>query len=171
MAQPVVHVRTATTLVVLALVLVIGGAWGWSALTEPFPGRAEAPACSLRPVAPGDKVYPEEVTVSVLNAGSREGLAGQTMQLLEDEGFDQGDSGNAPSGTHIETVEIWTDDPQSPAVRLVASRLGDTVGIVNRDATAAGVVVVVGDGFSSLSKGRGSMVALEDGAICSPSIG
>lgn len=171
MPPPLDHVRTVTTLAVLALVLVIGGAWGWSAVTEPFPGRADAPTCSLQPVATGDKVYPEEVTVSVLNAGTREGLAGRTMQLLEDEGFDQGDSGNAPSGTHIETVEIWTDDPQSPAVRLVASRLGDTLEIVSHDTTAAGVVVVVGDGFSALSKGRDSMVAHEDGEICSPSIG
>lgn len=165
------HARTIVTLAVLALVLVIGGAWGWSALTKPFPGRAEAPTCSLQTVAAGEKVYPDQVTVSVLNAGTREGLAGRTMQLLEDEGFDAGDSDNAPSGTRIDDVEIWTDDPEDPAVRLVASRLGDTLRIVRRDASAAGVVVVVGDGFTKLSKGRKSVVAQTDFEICSPSIG
>lgn len=165
------HARTVATLVVLALVLVIGGAWGWAAVTKPFPGRAEVPTCSLQTVVQGDKVYPDQVTVSVLNAGTREGLAGRTMQLLEDEGFDQGDSDNAPGGTAVENVEIWTDDPESPAVRLVASRLGDALQIVRRITSAAGVVVVVGDGFTNLSKGRKFVVAHADTEICSPSIG
>jgi hypothetical protein len=162
--------RSAITLVGLALLVVIGAAWGWSAVTKPFPGKADAPLCVQRTIPSGDRVFPVQVTVSVLNAGTREGLAGRTMQLLTDDGFAEGDLGNAPSATDVPRAEIWTTDPGSPAVRLVASRLGRGTQVVRRDAPAAGVVVVVGDGFSDLSKGPKSVVAESVSEICSPPV-
>jgi hypothetical protein len=162
--------RTAVTLLVLCVLLVVGGAWGWSAATKPFPEKAEAPVCVDRTIAAGERVYPEQVTVSVLNAGTREGLAGRTMQLLEDDGFAPGHLDNAPPGTDVAQAEIWTSDPSSPAVALVASRLGRGTEVVRRDSSAPGVVVVVGDDFTDLSKGRKSVVAEEDTQICIPPV-
>jgi hypothetical protein len=164
------HARSAITLSVLGVLLIIGATWGWSAVTEPFPGKADAPTCVSLTIPVGERVYPEEITVSVLNAGTREGLAGRTMQLLEDEGFDQGDLDNAPPGTDVAHAEIWTTDPESPAVQLVASRLGRRTEVVRRDTTAAGVVVVVGDDFTDLSKGHKSVVARSESEICSPPV-
>lgn len=167
----VAHARSGITLLVLVVVVLIGGAWGWSAVTKPFPGKADAPICVQRSVDAGERVYPEQVTVSVLNAGTREGLAGRTMQLLEDEGFAQGNLDNAPPGTDVPRVEIWSNDPTSPAVQLVVSRFGPGTEVVRRDTTVAGVVVVVGDDFVDLGKGRKSVVAESDAQICSPPVG
>jgi hypothetical protein len=163
--------RTAVTVTVLGVILVLGALWGWAALTEPFPGKADVPTCVDRHVAAGDKVYPDQVVVSVFNAGTREGLAGRTMQLLTDQGFAEGDSGNAPDGADVATAEVWTDDASNPAVRLVAARLGPDTLVVERKSAGAGVVVVVGDGFDKLVKGRQFAKAREDSSICSPPTG
>ncbi|MCW2792215.1 MAG: hypothetical protein JWO76_1313 [Nocardioides sp.] len=160
--------RTAITVTVLGVILVLGAVWGWAAVTEPFPGKAEVPTCVSRDVAAGEKVYPDQVVVSVFNAGTREGLAGRTMQLLTDEGFVAGDSGNAPGDAQVARAEIWTHDAANPAVRLVAARLGPNTKIVERKASGAGVVVVVGDGFDKLAKGREFAKAREATSICSP---
>jgi hypothetical protein len=163
--------RSAVTLAVLCTLLAIGAAWGWDAATDPFPGKAEALTCVDQKVQRGEKVYPDQVVVSVFNAGNREGLAGRTMGLLVDEGFREGDSGNAPARAKVAVAEIWTPNPNSPAVALVASRLGAEARIVKRNAHGAGVVVVVGDGFKRLSKGRQLVVAKQDTEICSPPVG
>jgi len=163
--------RSAVTLAVLCTLLAIGAAWGWDAATDPFPGKVEALTCVDRSVQEGEKVYPDQVVVSVFNAGTREGLAGRTMGLLVDEGFREGDSGNAPAKAKVASAEIWTPDPKSPAVALVASRLGRDVTIVRRKAQGSGVVVVVGDGFKRLTKGRRLVVASQDTSICSPPVG
>lgn len=162
------RVRTLLTLGALAALVLIGAAWGWSAATKPFPGRVEAPTCVEATIAKGSKVYPDQVTVSVLNASNREGLAGRTMRLLTDEGFGQGDSANAPADTEVAVAQVWAETPGDPAVRLVASRLGKDVEVVRRDTAAAGVTVVVGDGFEELVQGRKAVKARQDATICSP---
>jgi LytR cell envelope-related transcriptional attenuator len=163
-------VRSAVTLAVLAVVLLVAAAWGFQAATEPFPGKVDVPTCVNQDIRRGDKVYPDQVVVSVFNAGSREGLAGRTMGLLADKGFRRGDSGNAPKKTKVRVAEIWTDEPKGPAVRLVASRLGPAVHVVRRDTNGAGVVIVVGDGFKALRPGRKFVVADHDSVICTPPV-
>lgn len=161
--------RSTITISVLGLLLVLAAAWGWSAATEPLPAKVDTPICVDRTVAAGTKVYPQDVTVSVYNAGTRAGLAGHTMQLLNDEGFAEGHSGNVHA-KGVSTVQIWTLEPQSPAVRLVASRLGRHVDVERREAPGVGVTVVVGDGFRKLSKGRPAVVAKDDAQVCSPPV-
>lgn len=160
-------VRTVTTLAALGVLLVLAAAWGWSALTAPLPSVSSGPTCVETPVDAGDTVTPTEVTVSVLNAGRRAGLASRTMTAFTGEGFNKGDSGNAPPKTSVGAVQIWTDDPGSPAVALVASRLG-RVKVVQRDVDAIGVVVVVGDRFGGVGKGPASVTATKGTTICSP---
>lgn len=161
------RLRTLITLAVLAVLLLVAAVWGWSAMTEPFPGRAKPRICVERTIAKGDKVSRGDVTVSVYNAGTRNGLAGLTMELLVDVGFGEGREGNAPKRADVERVQIWTDDPRNPAVKLVAAHLGD-VQVVRRDEGVPGVMVVVGDAFEKLSKGRGKLVATREAEVCSP---
>jgi len=163
-------VRSAITISVLVVILAVAAVWGWSAATEPLPAKVDTPICSPRTVAAGDKVYPQDVTVSVYNAGTREGLAGRVMKSFTDDGFAEGNSGNAPSGSKVPVVSIWTTEPQNPAVLLVASRLGGNVDIERRSGVGAGVTVVVGDGFTTLAKGRNSVVATQDAQVCSPPV-
>ncbi len=162
--------RSAATLVGLTLMLVAGAAWGWSQLSKPFPGKAEAPTCVDSTFTDGDKIYPQDVTVSVLNASGREGLAGRTMQLLVDQGFGEGDTDNAPKGTDVALAEIWTADPSNPAAKLVRTRFGP-VEVRERDYDAAGIVVVVGDQFEELRDGRKSVRVSSDVVVCGPAVG
>ncbi|MBI2245763.1 MAG: LytR C-terminal domain-containing protein [Nocardioides sp.] len=161
--------RSAITISALGLLLVVAALWGWSAATDPLPAKVDTPICVDRTVAAGTKVFAQDVTVSVYNAGTREGLAGRTMQLLTDDGFAEGNSGNVSA--RVEVVQIWTLDPKNPAVQLVASRLGPDVEIERRDGPGAGVSIVVGDGFQDLVEGRRSVQAEDDATICSPPVG
>jgi hypothetical protein len=165
------RVRSAATLGALAVLLLAGVSWGWSAVTAPFPKSVDAPVCEDTTLAAGEKVYPDQVTVSVLNAGTREGLASRTMEQLVDKGFVQGQGANAPARAQVATAEIWTDDPRSAAVRLVATYLarnGRGVAIRKAAPEALGINVVVGDRFGDVVKGRKSFTARHDATICSP---
>lgn len=161
--------RTLLTLVVVALLVIVVGGWGWGMLTKPFPKKADPPVCSANRVKAGDHVFPAQVTVSVLNASGREGLAGRTMSALKDDGFGAGHSGNAAKGTKVGDVQIWTDDPSSPAVALVAAWLPGTK-VVHRPGGQPGVVVVVGSKFKQVGTGPTSITAKSDATICSPTL-
>lgn len=152
----------------LSVLLVVVAIWGWNAATQPFPGRTEIPKCVPRSLDAGDKVYADQVTVSVFNASGRNGLAERTMQEFTDAGFGEGDTGNAPREAKVRVATIWTRTPGSPAVRLVASRLGPKVKVVRHDPRGVGVTVLVGDGFKDLVKGRRSVKAQQAAEICSP---
>jgi len=164
------RLRSALTLLVLLGVLLVGAAWGWSAMTEPFPESTEVSICTETGVPAGTKVYPDQVTVSVANAGTREGLAGRTMQLLVDGGFGRGETGNAPPGTEVAFAEIWTTDPENPAVRLLKGKLGPQATVVRRDTTLAGVTIIVGDDFKRLREGGKWTKSTEASQICSPPV-
>jgi hypothetical protein len=159
--------RTAVTLAVLCVLLVAGAVYGWSRLTAPLPGRTDLPPCVDTTYSAGDTLYPSQVVISVLNAGRREGLAGRTMSQLVDHGFVEGSSGNAPQGTAVKKVQIWTADPANPAVALLAAHLGKPQ-IVQQATTLPGVVVVVGDEFQEPVAGPGSVTVEKDAVVCSP---
>jgi hypothetical protein len=154
----------------LAALLVVVGLWGWHTATAPFPGKSDPPRCVETPVGKGDKVFPEQVTVSVYNASEVNGLAGRTLDLFAKDGFNKGVTGNAPRDTHVQNAAIWTTTPDSPDVRLVATRLGRGVDVVRKQGRGFGVTVVVGDDFDDLVKGKKSVVATGDAEICSPPV-
>ena len=71
--------RTALTLGVLAVLLLVMLTWGWSNATAPLPGSdepEEAGACEPWTVVEGEQLDAAQVEVTILNAGTREGLAG-----------------------------------------------------------------------------------------------
>ncbi|MFC4785552.1 LytR C-terminal domain-containing protein [Nocardioides sp. MAHUQ-72] len=163
--------RSAATIGVLGVLLLVGALWGWSAMTEPFPGKADPALCEDQPVAEGEKVFPEQVVVSVFNAGDRQGLAAQTMAMLQRRGFQVGESGNTSRGEDVARVQVWTDDRHNPAALLVARQLGSRVPVVEKRKTpGAGVAVIVGDGFDKLVRGPRKIVARSDAEICSPPV-
>ncbi len=165
--------RSLATLVVLGVLMLVGVTWGWSAVTAPLPTYEDPPVCENTTLAAGDKVYPDQITVSVINAGKREGLASQTMEQLVAKGFVRGGIANAPSQTKVAGAEIWTDDPQSAAVRLVATYLGKKargVAIRDRESDELGINVVVGDQFKAVVTGRKGLAAKSDATICSPPV-
>jgi hypothetical protein len=164
--------KSALTLGVLALLLVLGVSWGYAQVTEPFPGKVDPPVCVERSHSAGERIYPQDVTVSVLNASRREGLAGLVMsELVDGEGFAQGQTGNAPKGTKVARAEIWTTDGDNPAVLLVRSRLGQAEVVEMADPGKPGIVVVVGEQFTDLfENGRPSIVTDDDITVCGPAI-
>jgi hypothetical protein len=161
--------RTTITLLVLGVLLAVGAVWGWHATMEPLPAKVDSPICVDTDVAAGEKIFPQQVVVSIYNASQRDGLAGRTMGLLTDEGFVKGQAGNAPKAK-VSTAEIWTTEPKSPDVRLVASYLGPDVEVERREGLGVGVTVVVGDLFQDLSAGRRAVRATDDAQICSPPV-
>lgn len=158
------RLRTALTLVVLLAVVAGGAAWGWSRLTSPAAEEASGP-CTDTEVSAGDRLRVNQVLVTVLNAGNRSGLASRTMNDLTDRGFAQGQESNAPEGTRVPRVQIWTEEPRSPAVRLVRSHLGEAP-VIRRDDLGEGVNVVVGDGFEELVAGRRAVEVTDDTTLC-----
>jgi len=165
------RLRTLITLGFLVVLLLVGVTWGFTQVTAPLPGKAEAPVCVETSYAAGETLYPQDVTVSVLNASRREGLAGRTMQQFVDQGFAQGQISNAPEGTEVAAVEIWTDEPRDPAARLVRSRLGAVPVRADDRSPVVGVTIVVGDDFTEPTDGKASIDLRQAATVCSPPVG
>ena len=156
--------RSALTLGFLGLLVVIGAAWGWSALTEPFPQDKPVAICEDTPVSAGAEVRRDQVVVSVFNGSGRSGLAGSTSAQLTERGFVAGDVGDSPQPAS--TTQIWASDPTNPAVILV-KRQFKKAKVVSGDAIGVGVVVVLGEKFQTLrSKQVESVLAKADATFC-----
>ena len=166
--------RTALTLGVLAVLLLVMLTWGWSNATAPLPGSGEAEdsgVCEPWTVMEGERLDAAQVEVTILNAGSREGLAGAVMDGFVERGFREGTSSNAPAETEVAKVQVWAADKRDPAVVLVRSVLPKPSPV--REAPTdlidlPGVVVVVGNDFGDLRPGRSSVKAKQEGAACAP---
>ncbi|MBA2955348.1 LytR family transcriptional regulator [Nocardioides sp. MAH-18] len=161
-------VRTTITLVVLAVLVALAAVWGWNAATDSLPAKVDRPVCVDTEVEAGDRLYPQQVTVSVYNASDRSGLAGRTMRDLEDAGFAEGRTGDA-ARTKVGEVAIWSTEPAGPAVRLVASYLGD-VDIERREGLGPGVTVVVGKDFGRPGEGERYVEVAEAATVCGPAV-
>lgn len=161
--------RSALTLAVLGLLLLLMFTLGWSRLTAPLPESQETTgACEPWTVTEGERLDVGQVEVSILNAGTREGLAGEVMAGFVERGFRQGSSGNAPAGTDVAKVQVWAADKRDPAVELVRAALPQPAPVVDTDYDAPGVVVVVGNAFGELRPGTTSITAKQEGPACAP---
>jgi LytR cell envelope-related transcriptional attenuator len=168
------HVTTAVTLLVLLGILAVGGLVGVRTLLAPVPDSgtptaSASPSCATRTVRKGQRIRARQVEVSVFNGGTRFGLAGKVMSRFARRGFKRGQVGNAPSGTRIKVVQVWTTDRNDTGARLVARQLGRSVRVrVVRADLGPGVDVVVGNGFKHLVRAPRVMVAARSSSVCSP---
>ncbi len=161
------HARTVVTLAVLALLLVYGVSHGLRSVTAPFPELSDPPVCVDTTVTDGDVLRPGAITVSVLNAGERTGLAGVTLDDLEAQGFARGRISTL-TDEDVARAEIWSPEGRTPVTRLVASYLGGSVRVVERTASVPGVAVVVGDRFPGVKPGLAQAEVGADVTVCSP---
>lgn len=147
---------TGATLLVLLLVLAGMAVYGFKAATAPLPGSGTA--SSSTKCTPAERqlkttVSRGDVQVSVFNAGTTSGLAGTTLQKVEDAGFRAGNAGNAPANVRVPKAIVWTTKANDTSARLVALAFGrrTPVRVVTTD-LGPGIDVLVGNKFSSLDK-------------------
>ncbi len=165
------RLSTAITLAVLVALLVIGAVAGFNALFAPIPdarGPAASPVCTPTQVSAGKRITSREVTVSVFNASDRSGLASETLNALADRGFQPGDAGNAPGGTGVRFVQVWSTEEDDAAARLVARQFGPRVVVRVGDDLGVGVDVVVGPRFRGLVKAPRSIRSSARQEVCVP---
>lgn len=163
--------RSALTLATL-LVITLGAAlWGWQALTKPFPESALLVACENTTVSAGETLPREMVAVTVLNASGAGGLASKTMDALVERGFAKSATDDAPAGTDVTGIQIWSDDPKNPAVELVRRQFR-AARVVDHDHDGAdGVVVVIGKNPTKLkANGPEEIKVVRNATVCAPPI-
>ena len=148
------RITTAVTLLVLLVVLAGMAVYGFDQFTAPFPGRASGKTtCSDVEKQVQGYLQRSEVQVSVFNAGTREGLAGATLEQIEEAGFRAGNAGNAPKGTQVRRAVVWTTKPDDPAAALVAQALGKRTPVEVTDVDLGpGIDVLVGNRFRELDR-------------------
>ncbi|MGP4085421.1 LytR C-terminal domain-containing protein [Streptomyces sp. KR55] len=167
--------RGRLVLLVTASVAVLGVlGWGTLQLVDVFTGGDKASAAgpkadcateaSPSPSAARDLPEPRAITVNVLNATTRSGLAKQTADELKKRGFRIGDVGNAPKefdkkvgGTGIllgPTASLNTSLPVLATQLTTAERRTDA----GRKGPA--VDLILGNGFKGLTKQADATAAL-----------
>ncbi len=163
------HLTTGITLLVLVGILAVGGVYGVKSLFAPIPSDTPSAGtdCSATTVKKGQKIRARQVRVSVFNAGSRSGLADETLIALVRRGFRKGQAGNAPEGAKVKKAQVWTTQRKDPAAKLVARQFGKAtkVRFVDQD-LGPGVDVVVGDGFGKLAKAKKVLVVKKSTSAC-----
>ncbi len=158
------------TLLGAAVVFVIGLIAGFQLLIAKPAEPPPPPTCENKTVAAGDELTSNLVTVNVFNASKRSGLANRVNINLQRNGFLGGEIGNDASAAKPAAVTILTNDPDDPQVKLVAAQFKNKVAYAAPDITVdRGVVIVVGDDYSSLkSEPPNSVVAKTAVTTCVP---
>lgn len=146
-------ITSAVTLMVLVGFLIGGVVYGYQQLTAPIPPLTVEPEQECTTVEEGSKLASESVTVSVYNASDRSGFASKTLTRLERRGFRPGSVGNAPTGTDVAKVEVWTQDASDPAAQLVARQFGKKTPVVEKvEPLGPGPDVITGPKARKLKK-------------------
>jgi hypothetical protein len=149
--------RITTAVTLLALLILLGGmaVYGIKSALAPLPGggATSKPTCSDTEKEVKQFLRRGEVQVSVFNAGKREGLAGNTLEKIEEAGFKAGNAGNAPRSADVRRAVVWTTQPNDSSAKLVALTLGRGTRIeVTETDLGPGIDVLVGDKFRGLNK-------------------
>ena len=150
------RIRTAVTLLVLVGILCAAAWYGWTSLNPggDADGDAEPEATPTQQCT-----TPEPVTtrarntlVSVYNAGAPTGTGGLVMDALNARGFGRGTIDFAPRDIEVRGIVVWTDKPDSPAVRLVARQLRSAKIRERVNVPGPGVNIFYGVPFTGLRK-------------------
>jgi hypothetical protein len=145
---------TAVTLAVLLVVLAAMAIVGFQQAMAPLPSLPSAEeTCSAEEKEVQRFIRRNQVQVSVFNAGTRQGLAGTTLERLEEAGFRAGNSGNAPRSAKVRRAAVWTTEKDDRSARLVALAFGKRTRIVvTEQDLGPGVDVLVGNRFKGLKR-------------------
>jgi hypothetical protein len=163
------RLSTAVTLTVLVALLAAGAIIGFRSLFAPIKDSSKAepaPTCTPQKVDAGKRITAREVTVSVFNASNRSGLASATLNQLADRGFQAGDAGNAPEGTRVRTVEVWTTEQNDAAAKLVALQFGRSTKVRKGEDLGPGIDVVVGTKFKGPVKAPKTIKSSNSQEVC-----
>lgn len=156
--------------VALAAVIFVGGSLtGFKLLTAAPEKTNAAPACQTVTAQAGKRLSSNMVTVNVLNASERAGLANRVLIDLQSNGFLGGSKGNS-TDTAPKRVAIVTNDRKDPRVKLVAQQFKDNVKYSKPQGSAGdGITVVVGPNYSGLkSKPKTSVRTDREISACIP---
>lgn len=150
------HITTAVTMLLLVGILVLGLVVGYQSLFKPIDSDNTTQSCKTQDK--GQRIRTKEVQVSVFNAGTRSGLAGETLDSLSQRGFRSGDIGNAPETAKVVDVQVWTTQKSDRAAKLVALQFGPRMKVMVKDENLGpGVDVLVGNGYDGLGRPQKSL--------------
>lgn len=150
---------SAATMVGLSVVLIVMAWWGLHNALAPVPSQTSSNTATCSPAERATKLFarPNDITVSVYNAGARNGYAALTLQRLEARGFNAGAVGNAPAGavsSPVTTARVLTTSTRDdPYALLVARNLGKNVPVeVTTETLGPGIDVLIGKKMGALAK-------------------
>ena len=150
--------RTPITLVVLLGVLLGAAYYGWNTIVNPGDNtNASAPKepknqpCKKKTtIKKGSRIQAVDVRVNVYNAGTRTGLAGDTLESLVSKGFKRGVADNVPDDINATWGNVSIVLPGGkvlPQVRLVRNQFIGVVKFIKGTDAGGNIDVVVGDNF------------------------
>jgi hypothetical protein len=147
--------RSPITMLVLLVLLVAGGWYGYTVVRSPTSSSPTTSAtgshCLQWKTYPkGAAITSTDLTVNVYNAGTVSGQADKVLTALHARGFVEGVAANSPAGIEADNVTIVTPTPRSPVVSLVKSQFNGTVQVSPGSALGSGVDVVIGDHYGGI---------------------
>ena len=143
--------RTAITLAVVAIVLAGAFYYAQSYWNRSVKAPTSAASCTPTPGA-GGQVAPGQITVNVLNATKRSGLAGATAKLVKERGVVVGRVENDPLKRSIaQPAEVRYGPAGEASAQVVLSLVAGAVPLKDTRADAS-VDLVLGDGFTAFAQ-------------------
>jgi hypothetical protein len=148
------HLRTAITMLVLALFVAFAGWYAWNTITDPDAADAgdvtAVPTCI--PALPTDASAPADIRLNVYNATARNGLASQVARSLRKREFAILDVANDPLGRRVtRTAEVRAAADNEAAAAVVVAQVSGAVFVAD-NRTDGTVDLVVGEGFKKLAR-------------------
>jgi hypothetical protein len=153
------HRQSLTFMVLFTLVLLTGlagvgpalGWWSWG----PRPATQAVTACPARYAA-----APTAVTLRVINATSRNGLAHAVAQELRARGFRVTELTNDLGHPVSQAAVVWHGPAGVTAARAVSAQFAGPVAQLDDQRDGSGVDLVLGDGYRGLASRPEALAAI-----------
>jgi len=155
------HKRTAITLLILAVFVLLAGWIAWSSLTDSSDaGEVDGTAPTCVPAPTTAPPAPADIRLNVYNATDRNGLASSTAGGMRERGFAILDVANDPLGKEVTgTAEVRAGVDNQGAASVVMAQVAGAV-FVPDDRTDDTIDLVVGVAFETLAPAGAAPVPL-----------